>query len=29
MKLKVAIVDDERHCIETLKYDLEESFLRR
>lgn len=26
MKLKVAIVDDELHCIETLKYDLEESF---
>ena len=26
MKLKVAIVDDELHCIETLKYDLENSF---
>ncbi len=26
MKLKAAIVDDELHCIETLKYDLEESF---
>ncbi len=26
MKLKVAIVDDELHCIETLKYDLQESF---
>lgn len=26
MKLKVAIVDDELHCIETLKYDLEHSF---
>ena len=29
MKLKVAIVDDERHCIETLKYDLEESFSEK
>ena len=26
MKLKVAIVDDEKHCIETLKYDLEQSY---
>lgn len=26
MKLKAAIVDDELHCIETLKYDLEQSF---
>ncbi len=26
MKVTAAIVDDELHCIETLKYDLEESF---
>jgi two-component system LytT family response regulator len=29
MKLKVAIVDDEEHCIETLKYDLEESYSEK